>query len=139
MQNSATTLAAAAADTAKKATSKSKEALCEDLGMSQAELTSRTIVWVPFPVTEDDSRLLKAVAQARTTDKKSPVKVFRAPSDALAKWLEDSRAALTEEAKDALKDDERTEDELSKELAAMERKMAKLAEMLKAKQAAEQK
>jgi hypothetical protein len=110
----------------KKPTAKAKESLAEELGMSVAEITARRVMWVPFALSPEDSEMLGLVAKAREQ------KVFVAPAEALAEWLDDNRDDFEAEAEAVRVADERTEEEIAKEAAALQKKLdtlqAKIAE-----------
>jgi uncharacterized protein (DUF2126 family) len=117
----------------KKATAKAKDALAKDLGLTVAEITGRRIMWVPFALAPEDSEMLGLVAKARGEKQK----VFVAPAEALAEWLDENRAELEAEAEKVRVADERTEDELAKEADRLKKQLetlnAKLSEKKKAK------
>lgn len=116
--------------TEKKPTPKAKEAIADDLGLSLTEITSRRIMWVPFALTTEDSEMLALVAKAREK------KVFVAPSEALAAWLDDNREELEAEAESARIADERTEEEIAKEAQALRKKLETLTAKLADKKTA---
>ena len=69
------------------------------------------ITWVPFALPADDNAILKAVARKRD------LAIHDVVAPILAKWFDDNRAELTEEADDFLRTTEKTPEELAKEIA----------------------
>jgi biopolymer transport protein ExbB/TolQ len=115
----------------KKATAKAKEALAKDLGLTVTEIMGRRIMWVPFALNPEDSETLALVAKAREQ------KVFVAPAEALAEWLDENRDELEAEAEKVRVADERTEEEIAKEAERLKKQLetlnAKLSEKKKAR------
>jgi hypothetical protein len=118
-------------------TDKSKESLAPELGYSLKKLEMLTIAWAPAPLDAEQKALIRAVAEARSTVE-MPISTRRVMHDLVMEALALKTPEFQKEAAAvlALKAKDETEESLTKELEAMQRRMQKTQEMLNLKRAA---
>jgi hypothetical protein len=119
-------------------TSKDKRHVAEDLSISFAVLDSeRSIMWVPFPIDNDEKELIRMVADSRST-KDRTIKVTRVIHDILrGVWDKTFKAELEKEVDFAnrAKAAELTEDDINKKMESLQRQMERAQALLAAKKA----
>jgi hypothetical protein len=110
-------------------TSKAKPNVAKQLGMTLAALESQQICWVPVPLDNDTREMLLDLSSLRKKTMKAIL------SELCVEALDRDRKALEKEAEKAarVRAEDMTEDELTKQMAAVQRRLEKLNATLAAK------